>query len=269
MSELMLPEELKKEVLTMEEMTRTVAVNTPEQRGDVFRFIQAVKAKKKAIEDYFAEMKSAAHASWKKIVAAEKFETDKLDAFEAAAKKAIVEYDRIEADKAETERKRLQAIADEAARKERERAEQEAARQRAIEEEAKKKAEDARKAAETASAEERARLLKEAEASDRKAAAAAVKVEAKMEVAAAAIAPTVQIVTTVEKQKGEATQKTWKGKVINIQAVSVESFRILWGYFTETQRESAINAFARATKGNMPMTGIEFYSETSLKIGSR
>jgi hypothetical protein len=269
MTDLALPQELKKEVITMEEMTRTVAVKSSQDRADVYKFVQAVKAKKKAIVDYFAEMKEAAYASWKKIVAAEKSETDKLDAFEAAAKKAIVGYDQAEADKAEVERKRLQAIADEAARKERERAEQEAAKQRAIEEEARRKAEAARLAAEQANAEEREKLLREAEAADRKAAAAAVKAEAKIEIAASAIAPTVQVASNVEKQKGEAAQKTWKGKMVNIQLVSVESFRILWGYFTEAQRASAINAFARATKGNMLMKGIEFFPETSLKIGSR
>jgi hypothetical protein len=123
MNEIQLSEGLKKEVATLEELTKTVAVRNADERAFVYQMIQGVKTKKAAIIDFFADSKTKAHAAWKAIVGMEKNETDKLDAFEAAGKRAIRAYDDAEEAKREAERRRLQAIADEAARKEREKAE--------------------------------------------------------------------------------------------------------------------------------------------------
>ena len=266
MNELALPEDLKKEVITMEEMTRTVAVRSAAERADVYKFVQAVKAKRKAIVDYFADMKEAAHSAWKKVVAAEKAETDKLDAFEVAAKRAILGFDKAEEEKRIAEQRRLQAIADEKARKEREKAEQEAARQRQIEEEARKKADEARRLAEAAGAAEKERLLKEAQAAERAAAAANAKAEAKAEQAASVAAPVIEVAKTIEKQKGESTKTTWKGRLIDINLVPKEYLVIIIANIPKVVLESAINVFARATKGNVPIPGIEFYPDSNLSM---
>jgi hypothetical protein len=176
------------EIAKLEQWTKSVIVQTPDQRSMVYEAIQGVKSTKARVVAFFKDSKESAHATWKKIVANEKSFTDRLDAFEAAGKRAIIAYDQVEEQKRQAEQRRLQAIADEAARKEREKAEQEAARQRQIEEEARAKAESARKAAESANAEERARLLREA-------------------------AP---------RQQGEATRSIWKCRVVDVAAIPRE-----------------------------------------------
>ena len=114
MNEITLSEDLRKEVTTLEEMTKTVAVRNAEERALVFQTIQTVKVKKNMIVNFFADMKDKAFKAHRAIVAAEKAETDKLDAFEVAGKRAILAFDKAEEEKREAERRRLQAIADEA-----------------------------------------------------------------------------------------------------------------------------------------------------------
>jgi colicin import membrane protein len=259
MNELQLSEGLKKEVATLEEMTKTVAVRNTDERTVVYQMVQSVKSKRSAIVEFFADSKTKAHAAWKAIVGMEKNETDKLDAFEAAGKRAILAYDQAEAAKAEAERRRLQAIADESARKEREKAEAEARRQRQIEQEARDKAEAARRAAEAADAAERARLLKEAEAAERKAAAAAVKAENQTENAAAVQAAVAHVAPVAVKQAGESTRGIWRAVVKDAAAVPRE-----W-LIVDTK---ALDAFAKATKGAKAIPGVEFIEEKTLAIRS-
>jgi len=261
MNDLVLPEELKKEVTTMEEMTRTVAVRNPQERVEIYGFIQAVKVKKKAVVDYFADMKETAHSAWKKIVAAEKAETEKLDAFEAAGKRAIMTYDETENQKRLAEQRRLQAIEDERARKEREKAEQEAARQRQIAQEAAERAEAARQAAMAASDAERAKLMAEAAAADRKAAAAAAKSENAANIAQSVVAPVVEV-KAAEKQAGESTRKIWRARIINAKEIPVE-YLALW------IDPAKVDAFARATKGGVPVSGVEFMAEESMSVRTK
>jgi len=257
MNDLVLPEELKKEVTTMEEMTRTVAVRTPEERVVVFGFIQAVKAKKRAIVDYFAEMKEAAFKAHRAISVAEKAETDKLDAFEAAGKRAIMNYDETENQKRLAEQRRLQAIADEQARREREKAQQEAARQAEIEKSARDKAEAARRAAMAASEAERAKLLSEAAAADRKAAAAAAKSENAANIAESVVAAVVEVAPVAEKQKGESVRKVWKWRLVDAALVPREYMVV---------NEAALNKMAGAMKGAIIIPGIQWYSEDSMSV---
>ena len=90
--------------------------------------LKQVKEKRSAIVAFFEPMKTAAHAAWKKIVAAEKEWTDKCDAVESSVKRVVLAYDDEQAKILAREQARLQAEADEAARKERERLKKEAAR---------------------------------------------------------------------------------------------------------------------------------------------
>ena len=46
-NEIIIPEEIKKEISSLEEWTRTVAVRNPVERTTVYQAIQTVKAKKK------------------------------------------------------------------------------------------------------------------------------------------------------------------------------------------------------------------------------
>ena len=264
MNDLELSEGLKNEVATLEEMTKTVAVRNPDERALVYQAVQSVKIKKKAIVDFFAPSKTAAAAAHKAICANEKSFTDRLDAFELAGKRAIVSYDEAENQKRLAEQRRLQAIADEQARKERERAEAEARRQREIEEANRRKAEEARRQAEAASDAERERLLKEAEAAERKAAAAQVKAETQTENAAAVIAPVVQVAPVAEKQKGESTRTIWRARIIKISDIPAQYY-LSNGKVTNAI-QSAIDDFAKATKGAVQLPGVEFYEEKSLAV---
>lgn len=257
MNELELPEEIKKEVVTIEELTKTVAVRNTDERALVFAAVQSVKIKKKSIVDFFKDMKEKAFQAHRAISQAEKKETDKLDAFEAAGKRAILAYDQAEEAKRIAEQRRLQAIADEQARKDREKAEAEARRQRQIEEEARAKAEAARRAAEQANAEERARLLKEAEAAERKAAAAQVKADTKDEDAALVVAPVVQVAPVTQKIKGESTKSVWRIRVTDFSKLPDEY---------KVPNEKALNAVAQATKGAISIPGTEIYEEKTLSI---
>jgi hypothetical protein len=266
--ETMIPEVLdsstKTDVERLQEWTKSVVVRTPEERITVYDAIRDVKNVKDRVIAFFADSKKKAHDTWKAIVANEKSFTDRLDAFEFAAKKAIGRYNAEQEAIREAERKRLQAIADEQARKEREKREQEAARQRAIEEEQRRKAEEARHAAESAKREERERLLREAEAAERKAAAAQVKAESKEEAATTVVAPIVQVAPAIQKQKGESHYTTWKAKIIDIA-------KIPGNYYLQNPKvidaiQSALNKFAVATKGAVEVAGVEFYSEESLII---
>lgn len=129
----------------------------------------------------------------KRAVAFRSLFTGPMERDKKAIRQPVLDWEAAEKAKAAALAAKLQAAADEKARKERERQEAEAAKQRAIEEVARKVAEDARRKAEKAKGDERARLDAEANAADRKASAAAVKVETRTEAAASVIAPTIHI----------------------------------------------------------------------------
>ena len=261
MNDVVIPEEVRKEVSTLEEWTKSVSVTSAGQRLQVYQAVQSVKTKKKEIVDFFAESKAAAAAAHRAICANEKTFTDKLDAFERAGKAAIMAYDRAEEDKRLAEQRRLQAIADEQARKERAKAEAEAAEQRRKEAEARAKAEEARRAAETADKAERERLLKEAQKADLQAAAAQAKAEVKAETAAAVVAPVIEI-KAPEKQEGESVRKVWKAKIIDANLIP-PAFLASW------IDPKKVDDFALTTKGAMKIPGVEFYAENSMAVRTK
>ena len=98
---------------------------------------------------------------------------------------------------------------------------------------------------------ERERLLKRAAALK-----TPEKKEEAQEQAAEVAAPLVQVAAP-EKQKGESTSKKWKARITDEQAVPREWLII---------NEKALNAFARSTKGKVPVAGVEFYSESVLSV---
>lgn len=84
--------------------------------------------------------------------------------------------------------------------------------------------------------------------------------QAKLEAAAAVVAPVIQIASPVEKPSGVATRKTWKARVVNVDAVPREYMLV---------NEKALAAIATSTKGSIKVPGVEFYVEESLAVGGR
>jgi len=98
---------------------------------------------------------------------------------------------------------------------------------------------------------ERERLLKRA---------AALKTEEKKEEAleqAAEVVASVVQVAAPEKQKGESTSQKWRARITDEKAIPREWMIV---------NEKALNAFARSTKGKVPVAGVEFYSESVLSV---
>jgi len=248
--------EIQQAVAVMEKQA-VVTVATVAERINALDLCKAIKARRSDVVTFFRDTKDKAHATWKAVVGQEKGFTDRLDGAERKIKQAVMTYDREQEAIRQAEQRKLQAVADEAARKEREKQEQAAARQRAIEAEARQKAEDARRAAEQADSKERARLLKDAEAADRKAAAAASKVEAKEEQAAQVLAPVIQVAPVAPKVAGVSVRKTWKARVVNARLVP----RVYM-----VPNEKALDALAKATQGKTEVTGVEFYQQESMAV---
>lgn len=88
--------------------------------------------------------------------------------------------------------------------------------------------------------------------------------EARLEQAAAVVAPVVQIAAPV-KQNGESTRTLWKARLVSLEQLTglpAGDLRLSFVTFDQT----AANRFATSTKGAVNVPGVEFYSETSLAI---
>jgi hypothetical protein len=81
--------------------------------------------------------------------------------------------------------------------------------------------------------------------------------EERLAQAQAIVAPVVEVAQIAPKVEGVSTRKTWKARVIDAGQVPREFM---------TVNETALNAYARATKGKMPVAGVEFYEEESLSV---
>lgn len=243
----------------LEGWANALVIRSPRHYENAVETLKQVKAAKSRVVEFFGGMKSKAHAAWKAICDQEGSYTKRLDAVEATAKRAVIAYQQEQERTRIEEQRRLQAEADEKARRERERIEREAARQRQIEADARSRAEAARKAAEEeADAAERARLLREAQAAERRAEAAAVRVETKLEQAAMVEAPVVEVASSTPRLAGIAARTTWKARVVNLAMVPREWMIV---------NQDALDKFAGATKGAVPVPGVEFYSEQGLAVG--
>ena len=90
--------------------------------------------------------------------------------------------------------------------------------------------------------------------------------EARLEQAAALIAPVVTIAEP-EKPKGESTRKLWRARLTDKAALiqaAAQGNEIAATCLTFDQ--TAANKLATAMKGAVPVPGIEWYSETSLAM---
>ena len=96
MSPVVVDETTTTEVQKLENLTRAVVVTNPQERELIYSEIKKVKGLKARIVDFFKLSKEKAWETHKAIVANEKSFTDRLDAFESAAKLAIQKYDRAE-----------------------------------------------------------------------------------------------------------------------------------------------------------------------------
>ena len=254
------PADLEQEAPAFLVWAKDLAVETSDDFAEAGERLKEIKSAAKRVADFFRPMKQRADETKKAILDAEKKLALPLAEAEVLTKAAMLEYQRAEEEKRLAEQRRLQAEADERARRERERIEQAAAKQRAIEAEARAKAEAARLAAEQASAAERKKLLAEAEAADRKAAAAVAKQEMQAGAVAAVVAPVVQVPSAAPKVAGINTKKIWKARVVDANLVPRE-FLIV--------NQAALDAFARGLKEGARVPGVEFYCETTMAAGGR
>jgi predicted ATP-binding protein involved in virulence len=253
-------QEIKTEVLTVTETAKQMLVASSEQYQGAAEYLKAVKAAQKKVADHFGPMKEAAHKAWKTITAQEAATLAPLTEAEGTLKRNMLAYQQAQEAIRQAEQRRLQAEADARAKAERDRAEAAAAKQRAIEAEQRRIAEAAQRAAEQASAADRARLQAEAAAAQRKADSAAEKAMAKDDQAAAVIATVVTVAASVPVVQGQTIRKTWKARVVNAAAVPREWLTI---------NQQALDAFAKSTKGAVPVAGVEMYEETGLASSSK
>lgn len=80
------------------------------------------------------------------------------------------------------------------------------------------------------------------------------------EAAAAVVAPVVHVAAVVPVVAGQSIRKTWKARVIDGTVVPREWMVV---------NQGALDAFAKATKGAVPVAGVEMYEEVSLASSSR
>ena len=84
--------------------------------------------------------------------------------------------------------------------------------------------------------------------------------EQRLEQAAAIIAPVVSVASVTPVISGQSIRKTWTARVTNAAIVPREWL---------TVNEAALKAFAKSTKGAVPVAGVQFFEESSLASSSR
>jgi hypothetical protein len=255
-NEIIIPEEIRKDVANISEMAKNIQIKTHADRTAISQMLVESKVRQKKIDDLLDDSIKKAHDAHSSLCAVKNGLKAPYIAFEKAAKAANKIWDdKIEAERA-AEEARLNAIEQERVRRENAKLAAEAAEQRRKEAEARARAEESRKQAENASKAERKRLLKEANKAELQAAAAQAKAEIKTETAAANIPNAIEV-KAPEKQAGESYRETWTWKVTDISKVP-DNYKIL--------NETMLNKFAVATKGAVPVPGIEFYNDRQLAV---
>jgi hypothetical protein len=254
-------EVIRAEVAPVVQQAQSMVVSNPTQYQGAADFLKAVKGAQKRVVDHFAGMKEAAHKAWKAVTTQEADTLKPLAEAEATLKRNMLAYQTEQEAIRQAEQRRLQAAADEAARKEREKAEAAARLQREKEQAALREAEEARKRAQAASNEaERARAAAEAEKALAAASRAAAAAQMREDTAAAVVAPVVMVASSTPEVKGQSVRKTWKARVVNAAAVPREWMVV---------NQQALDAFAKSTKGAVPVAGVQMYEETTLASSSR
>ena len=84
--------------------------------------------------------------------------------------------------------------------------------------------------------------------------------EQRMEQAASVIAPVVQVASVAPVVSGQSVRKTWTAKVVDAALVPREWMVV---------NQSALDAFARSTKGAVKVPGVEFVEVASLASSGR
>jgi len=189
-----------------------------------------------------------------KAVAVRSLFVSPMKGYRKAIRQPVLDWEAAEKKKADEIQRKAQAQVDAKSALDRARQEAEVRRQREVVATAMRKAEDARLAAAKAKGDERARLEAAANAADRKAAVASVKAEAKTEVAARVIAPTVHVQAA---KTGMRKSTAWIVKGINEAEfygalVNNPSFR----GFVEINKIRL--ARAKAANPSMEITGVTF-----------
>lgn len=253
---------IKAEVAPVVSRAMAMTVATPEQYTTASDFLKAVKDAQKKVKGFWAPIKAAANAAWKKTTEGEAALLGPLAEAETNVKQKMLAFQTEQERIRLAEQRRLQAIADEAARKERERADALARVQREKEAAAIAAAEEALARAAAADTDaEREQAQREAAKATRAANEAAAKAEAREEAAAmVAPAPVIAVASVAPTVKGQSLRKTWRAVVVELALVPRE-----W----MTVNEQALNAFARSTKGAVPLPGVKFVEDTQLSSSSK
>ena len=220
--------ELEKEVHGVTQFASDLVVRTQADSEGAQGLLKEIKTRAKHVEEFFAGMKQSAYDAWKIVVAKEKAFLDPLAAAEKAIKSKVIVFEQ-EAQRKRDEQARLaQAQAEAKARKEREDLE--------------KRAQKAQEQGKT----ERAEALK-------------AQVDN--------VAP--QAVFTPPEParvQGTAFKKTWVAEVTDLPTLlkSIAEGRAPLGIISINQ--SALNAYAKGTKGTMVVPGLKFTERTDMAV---
>lgn len=229
-----------------------VSITNVEQYTGVADQLKIIKAKQKEVDGMRVKMKAPALETCRQIDAFFKGPLDFLSDAEKSYKTAMVAFD----NEQERMRREQQRKVDEAARKEREMLEQKA---REAREKAEREAAELRRQAEAAAAagraEEAAKLASKATKTIDKADA---KAEGLEQSAMQVVTPTV--VMDAPKVSGITKRVVWFARVVNPNLLPREYL---------VPNEKALDGIAKATKGEIQIPGVEFYSENLIASGSK
>ena len=229
---------------------KQLVISTVEHYTDAAAILKRVKGNLKSLVDERKALTLPVDGVKKAIMDAYRPATELLEQAEVAIKKAIATFEAEQERLRKAEEERLREIQ----RKEQQRllaaakkAEEEA---RAKETELKRQAEEARAASDFAKAEKLAA----------KAEAVVIAAEMKSEnlMVQAETMPTAIVADSYRRPSGLSSSVIWKARVTNIDLVP-RSYLIA--------NQAALDGVAKATKGEIKIDGVEFYSETSMRSG--
>ena len=220
--------ELEKEVSGVTQFATELVVRTQEDSDGAQGLLKEIKIRAKKVESFFAEMKQSTYDAWKSVVAKEKAFLDPLSAAERTIKQKVVTFEGEAQRKRDEDARLAQAQAEAKARKEREDLE--------------KRAEKARESGKIERAE-------------------ALKAQAEEVVAQPVFTPPEPV-----KVAGTAFKKTWVAEVTDLPMLlkSISEGRAPLGIISINQ--SALNAYAKGTKGTMTVLGLKFSERTDMAV---
>ena len=222
------------------EQALALVVRTPHEYEQVSEFRKSVKARYNEIEGYRTHLKEPFLEGGRRIDEFFRKPLQALKEAETSCKDRLLGYDNEQRRLAAEEQRRL----DEKARKEREALE---AKARAEREKADQAAAELRRQAEAASAAERVRLEAEARRVEERSEAKAQTMETK---AAQVVAPEVH--ASIPLVAGQYIKTVWKARVVDKKAVPDE-YKVV--------DQGMLDKMAQATKGAVPVPGVEWYEE--------